>query len=144
MRRTKAESIVRLYSALEKLGFSSEETSQLIRIERQLSRWSERECGDSNDYASFAIERDEDGKPFEVRHIHPRHGMPSQTIRTPIRDTEASALRRLKLIMNNHTDAIAYHQGDPRGCALWIVSKADLGDLDINSCYTRGVAVYVD
>ena len=38
---------------------------------------------------------------------------------------------------------VAYHQTDPRGCAVYIVRKADIPDgADIGSRYTRGVTVW--
>jgi len=40
----------------------------LRRAELTLHRWAELECGDGNDCASWAIERDESGKPF--RHVY--------------------------------------------------------------------------
>src|SRR5438128_520308 len=45
---------------LSKLGFEASEISTLRRIARALHRWNELECGDGNNYASWAIERDED------------------------------------------------------------------------------------
>ncbi len=123
------------------MGFSYEEATQLRRIEMTLQRWAERECGDSNSYASTCIERDEKtGKPFLVCMPHDRP--PSKAIRTPIADKEAGALKRLAAIMARHPDFEAYHQGDPRGCMLYIVRKSDLQDgKDIDANYTRGLAV---
>lgn len=43
----------------------------LRRAELTLHRWSEMKCGDGNDYASWAIERDEKtNKPFWVTYPH--------------------------------------------------------------------------
>jgi hypothetical protein len=38
-----------------------------------------------------------------------------------------------------------YHQGDPRGCALYIIRKGDVpkGE-DVNAYYTNGLAVCID
>lgn len=73
-----------------------------------------------------------------------------------IADREAGALRRLKAIVaaRNHREertefmaanaqdhVFAYHQSDPRGCALYLVTRAQLGSDSIDSCYTRGLAV---
>jgi len=34
-------------------------------------------------------------------------------------------------------------QGDPRGCALYILRPDDIpAGADVASCYTRGIAVY--
>lgn len=36
----------------------------------------------------------------------------------------------------------AHHQGDPRGCALYLVPRKDLeGGKDISAYYNRGLAV---
>ena len=98
----------------------------LRRAELTLRRWAELECGDSNDYASWAIERDEQtGKPYRVTYPHNsdkvrRHATP---------DRENGALRRVAA-----TGLHFYHQTDPRGAALY-VSNEPLTD----SNYTNGV-----
>jgi len=128
----------RLISNLEARGFSFEEANQLRRIEMTLQRWSEKECGDSDNYKSWGIERDEETeKPFMVIHPHDSNN----TRRYAIADREKGALRRLAKIMEKHPEYVSYHQGDPRGCALYIVAKSDLNGHDINSVYTRGLAV---
>ena len=41
-------------------------------------------------------------------------------------------------------DAVAFHQGDPRGCALYIIPRADVGDGQdaAEYCYsTKGIAI---
>lgn len=122
-----------LISRLATRGFTFDEAQQLRRIEMALSRWATRECGDGSDWA---IERDDDiGKPYNVY-----HGAGSAR-RYPIADKEAGALKRLAKLMESHPDYLAYHQGDPRGCMLYIVAKSDIGDGDIRSLYTRGLAV---
>lgn len=36
-----------------------------------------------------------------------------------------------------------YHQGDPRGASLYVLRPLDIKDgADVDSCYTRGIAVY--
>lgn len=133
-----------LFHRLGEIGFSYEEASQLRRIEMTLQRWAEGECGDSNDYCSTCIERDEEtNKPYRVTMPH---DLPSsQATRTPIADREAGALKRLAAIMAKHPDFAAYHQGDCRGCMLYIVRKSDLiqdgQPLPIDQHYTRGLAV---
>jgi hypothetical protein len=127
-----------LVSRLEKLGLNIEEALTLRKIERTFHRWAELECGDGNNYKSWAIERDEEtGRPFMCTYPHD-----AKSYRTPIADREAGALRRLEKIMHQHPELEAYRQGDPRGCALYIVRKADIpaGEA-INAFYTRGVAV---
>jgi hypothetical protein len=130
-----------LFARLQAMGFTYDEAHDLRRIEMTLSRWSERKCGDGS---NWAIERDEKtGKPFNVYH---GEGKPR---RYPIADREAGALRRMRAIVDarNQRAALndfvaAYHQEDPRGCALYIVKLADVpanGKLD--QYYTRGLAV---
>lgn len=129
------------FNRMAALGFSYEETDALRRIEMTLSRWSEQECGDSNEYNSWAIERGEKtGKPYRV--VYPHSG-PSR--RTPIADREAGALRRAKAILASHPNLWMYQQGDPRGCSLYIGRNEDLRAGDrLESVYTRGVAVCVN
>ena len=61
-------------AALERAGISYADAVQLRRISMTLHRWHEMECGDGNDYGSWAIARgtktkegfthDDDGKPY--------------------------------------------------------------------------------
>lgn len=113
-----------LFAKLLEMGFTYEEAFQLRRIEMTLRRWSERECGDGSDWG---IERDETtGKPFNVYHGE------GKSRRYPIADREGGALKRLARITaaynarhgySDTNDAFihAYHQTDPRGCALYLV-----------------------
>lgn len=128
-----------LFRRLEALGFSYDEAAALRRIEMTLTRWHELECGNGNDYSSWAIERDDngDGKPFMVTHPHQ-----GKSYRTAIADRERGALKRLDKIMDAHQDFLAYVQGDCRGCALYILSKKDVRDgEDVSAVYTRGLTV---
>ena len=113
---------------------SYEQAHCLRRAELTLHRWSERECGDSNDYASFSVERDEaTNKPYLCTYRHDsdkvrRHAIP---------DLEAGALKRVKAI-SAELGVNFFHQTDPRGCALY-VSQEPIND----SNYSRGVACCV-
>jgi hypothetical protein len=116
-----------------RLSIPIEAASTLRRAELVLHRWSEQECGDGNDYASWAIERDETtGKPF--RATYPHRG---ESYRVAIADREAGALRRVRQVCEAH-GLHYYHQGDPRGCALY-VAREPLNDTN----YTSGTAVCV-
>jgi hypothetical protein len=139
---TKSMRIARFFESMERYGISYQDADNLRRIEMTLQRWSEQECGDGNEYGSWAIERDETTeKPFMIHH-HYRHGKGQDTVtRSPIADREKGALKRLAAIMANYPELIAYHQTDPRGCALYILRKSDVNGDDINSVYTRGLAV---
>lgn len=142
-----------LFQRLQNLGFTFEESQQLRRIEMTLSRWAEREAGDGT---NWAIERDEtSGRPFMVYHGE------GKARRYPIADREAGALRRLGLIVDarngrealKHMQAgghlgdktpgfvLPYHQTDCRGCMVYLVTRAQLGDDKIDSVYNRGLAV---
>lgn len=134
------------YRRMESLGFTCDEADKLRLIEKTLQRWAELECGNSNDHASWAIERDEaTERPFLVTHHYPRNGSPSYTSKRAIADRERGALRRLSAIMANHAELWSYHQCDPRGCALYVGRKSDIRDGErLDSVYTRGLAACID
>lgn len=133
----------RFYDSMSELGFTFNQAQTLRRIEMTLHRWAERECGTD----SGCIERDEKtGKPYWLNSISMR--------RFAIADRERGALKRLAALMaernaryrgvNGVTDDIltAYHQSDPRGCALYLVRAIDIpAGGSIDSYYNRGVAV---
>lgn len=137
-----------LFSRLQALGFTYDEAAALRRIEMTLQRWAEAACGDSN---GRCIERDETtGKPFMTYDT----GQGGKRGRYPVADREAGALRRLDKIVTERNarmtaaghgatqDVVAYHQGDCRGCMLYIVRKSDLADgAKLDQAYTRGLAV---
>jgi len=103
----------------------------LRRASMTLHRWAEQECGDSNDYASWCIVRDDDGKTY--RETYPHTG---KVRRERIADRESGALRTAKRICDAN-GLHFYHQTDPRGCALY-VSTEPLNDQNYPS---RGVAI---
>ena len=118
-----------------RLGF--DDANALRRAELTLHRWAEMECGMSNDYNAWMIERDlgderhgEAGRPFMT--IYPHGKVNSYSYRIP--DRERGALRRVAAICER-IGAHYYHQTDPRGCALY-VSNEPLP----NNNYTIGVA----
>jgi len=83
----------------------------LRRAEGTLHRWHEGECGGD----SWCIERDEDtGKTYRVY-----YGGRGDPVRTPIRDAEMAALRRVEAVCKAR-GLYWYQQGDPRGCALYV------------------------
>jgi|SRR6478736_7434221 len=118
-----------LFSRLQALGFTYEEAVSLRRIEMTLQRWGERECGDGS---NWGLERDETtGKPYNVWHGE------GKLRRYPVADREAGALRRLAAIVkarneregcsDTHPQFIhAYHQGDCRGCNLYLLTHEQL------------------
>lgn len=146
-RETKRERVARFYETLSQMGFTYGESETLRRAQMTLHRWDEQECGDGNDWASWAIERDETtGKPF--RCVYPHQG---RSTRTPIADREAGALRRVEAVIrarnirfNNEKPLAWYHQGDCRGCALYILRASDVpAGESMDAYYTRGFACCV-
>lgn len=129
----KQERIARLYNRLVNAGFSFDGAVTLRRIEMTLSRWAEHECNGN-------IQRDgenSDGKPRWYS-ISNQGNIYRGSV---IADRERGALKRLQAIMAGHPDFLAYHQGDPRGCALYVVPVKELRGQDIGGVYNRGIAV---
>ena len=128
-------------AALASLGFTYEEIYSLRRINSTLQRWAELECGDSNDFQSWAIERDEETeKPFMVIHPHTSN----TTRRYAVADREKGALKRWAAIMAKHPNLWHYHQTDPRGCAVHVgeYNERTPRGADLSACYTNGIAVW--
>ena len=129
--RNYPECVVRL----TRIGIADDDAFALRRIAMTLRRWSELECGSDNG----AIERDEvTGRPYWAPQLHW-----TGRARQPIPDRETGALKRLAHIMARYPSLKAYHQGDPRGAALYILRPGDVPDGEkAESWYSRGVAVY--
>lgn len=170
MTRKEAERQTRQLDILTGLGFTRDEAESLRRISMTLRRWFELECGDSNEYAAWAIERDDngDGPPYLVRHIYGHGRTADRTRRTRIADRETGARKRLAAIVatrnariTNDSSADAerhihatcaaklagiistYIQTDPRGAALYILRPGDVPEGgDPSAYYNRGVCVY--
>ncbi len=112
----------------EGYGISREDVEALRRIEMTLRRWAERECNGE-------VEVDDEGTAWRLHHTYTNH-------RGRTANLEAGALRRLSAIMARYPHLRAYHQGDPRGCALYVYRADDMGDLDPDAYYSsRGVAI---
>ena len=130
---------------LDRLGIAYEDACALRRIALTLHRWFELECGDGNDYGSWAIERDEaTDVPYMVHH-HYRHGQGQDTTtKRRIADKETGARKRLAVILAKYPALHAYIQTDPRGASLYILTDKQLAyyNQPIDSIYNNGVAVY--
>lgn len=116
------------FSTLARMGISDNDAAELVRASATLHTWAEHEC-------NGAIQRDDEtGIPYwhstyDGRRWH----------RTS--DREAGAIKRASAIAARY-GLTAYHQGDPRGCALYLVRPGDVpAGADIGSYYSRGVAV---
>lgn len=129
-------------NALGRVGILYDDAVALRRISMTLRRWHEAECGNSNDRASWAIERDEKtGKPVKVVWYHKR--LDPSPFRYPVADREKGAKIRLAKIMARYPVLSAYVQTDPRGCALYILRPNDVpAGQDADCCYSNGIAVY--
>lgn len=93
------------------------QVAALRRCAMTLHRWAELECGDSNNHASWAIERDAStGRPYMCRYPHNSNG----STRELIADRERGALKRARAIAEALGLSIE-HQTDPRGAALALV-----------------------
>lgn len=133
----KAERQQRMLNRLMELGFSYRQSDSLRRIEQTLHTWSVHECNGT-------IERDDEtGRPYWSREGQ-RIGATS--------DRERGALKRAQEIINSRNNHLRqeiqagqakpirmFHQGDPRGCSLYLYSVDDLNGLSIDFCYdSRG------
>jgi len=132
MTKRELEQRQRTYAALATIGISYEQAETLRRASMTLHRWSELECGDGHDYASWSIERDEQtGIPYLVTYPHT-----GKSYRRKVADRATGALKRITAILAP-LGLHFYHQTDPRGCALH-VSKEPLTDQNYSS---RGIAI---
>jgi len=130
-----------MLSRLERLGISTDDALAIRRIAMTLHRWHELECGDGNNYSSWAIERGDDDIPYFVCHLY-RHGQGQDIVtRRRIPDRETGARVRLTAIMDKY-NLKAYVNGDPRGAPVWVLRPGDIPPGEaIDSFYTRGIAV---
>ena len=134
MTKREAQRYVWLCEALRNHGVTQDEVDTLLRCSRALHTWAEHECNGD-------IERDETtGKTSRV--LIDRIGERCGHYRTP--DRETGALKRAAAIAEAHGLTI-YHQGDPRGCCLYLLRPGDVVEgSTADSCYSRGIAVCID
>lgn len=138
--------------ALQSAGINYEDACALRRISMTLHRWHELECGDSNAYSSWNIARgskrdgdfhyDDDGAPHLETHSNASNTR-TRYIRIP--DRERGALKRLAAIIARYPGFASYVQGDPRGCALYILAPDTLQRYQgqpVDTIYNHGIAVY--
>lgn len=115
MRESKKARELRFFAgARARFGLEDGDTLELLKCSRQLRRWHERECGDGDAYASYAVEEDEEtGAAWRV--VYPHKG---ETHRFRIRNMAAGARRRIAAVMARYPGIVWRIQGDPRGPAL--------------------------
>jgi hypothetical protein len=134
MTKREAQRYVWLCEALRNHGITQDETDTLLRCSRALHTWAEHEC-------NGVIQRNEEtGKP--IRYFVNHRGDAISQGQTP--DREAGALKRAAAIAEAHGLTI-YHQGDPRGCCLYLIRPGDVPEgKDVGSCYSDGIAICID
>ena len=124
-------SVIKERLANRGIVISTDDVNTLRRAEMALHRWAELECGDGDNYKSWAIVRDEvTDKPY--MYIYPHDG---NMRRYPTPDRERGALKRITEVCARN-GLHFYHQTDPRGCQLYI-SLEPITDND----YTHGAAI---
>lgn len=129
------------------------DAESLRRISMTLHRWHELECGtdggciERGQYIrvknafgrtiSRHFNSEENGPPYFANHNGER------TTYTKIPDREKGALARLAKVMVRYPSLSFYVQGDPRGCALYILRPGDVpvGE-SADAYYSRGLAVH--
>jgi hypothetical protein len=95
-------------------------------------------CGDC-----APIRKKATGKPMRRVQYRGRDGKWVDR-KTPCRDMEKANLRRLSRVMEGKS-VRAYVQGDPRGCALYILRPGDVPQGgDPNAYYSRGIPVCIN
>lgn len=113
------------------IRISEQQAETLRRAELTLQRWSEQECGDGNDFCSWAIERHEiTGEPYRCTYYHD-----GKTRKERIPDRERGALERVRKVCRD-LGLVFYHQTDPRGCALYVATPEMVGDGKLDCVYS--------
>ena len=145
MRTTKRQRTALFFEMMGRVGFNTTETETLLKAERALHRWAELECGTGDDRMTVSVERDDQtGKPFR-RVQYMGCGGKWQDRREPCRDMESAALRKIRAMFSGKTTLAFYVQGDPRGCALYVLRHGDVPEGEnVDAYYTRGIPVCVD
>lgn len=119
---------------LVRFGLAPADVAEIMSISRSLKRIAERQC---NGYASTDW-----GREAESRDERRERSLLNKACQIAARAE-----------CPNGTGAMVYHQGDPRGCALYLYNAAQLREynerdaqrppIEIDACYSSiGVAVY--
>ena len=138
---------------LQNVGFSIAEANKLFSIQKKLRRWGEALCNGEifiDEFTGSAC------RYFSRDYYGNRHDAKGRESFV-IPNVEKISLRQTQAIIdacNSRQDRhpingdylLAYHQTDPRGCALFIVPRNELMGsenriLPIDEYYTRGIAI---
>lgn len=106
--------------------FTAAEWAALKQCQRTLHLWAEKEC-------NGIIQYDDNGNNPR-RYWNDRYGSPTIAGRVVFDKSEA-AMEKARTIAGRHGLSV-YNQTDPRGCALYVYSAADLRGRDIHECYS--------
>lgn len=125
---------LRLAQSLAHFKLSPDDIAKLLRIEKKLRRWHELQCGVDAGHGE-EVGGEGSGKWEFVN----RHGN-----RSPIRDAGKQAGKVLNAFTAENPDLIFYVQTDPRGCALYLLGKQQIGFGETaETVYTRGVPIFL-
>lgn len=105
--------------------FTVAEWSALKCYQRILHNWAEKECNGE-------IQYDEDGRAR--RYWPDQYGSPTVPGNI-VPDKSEIAMEAARKIAAKHGLSV-YNQTDPRGCALYVFSAADLNGRSIDECYS--------
>jgi hypothetical protein len=128
----KTQRIANFYWRMNNLGITADDADVMRRIEMTLHRWAEHEC-------NGVIQRDDETqKPFHVVGYRSN----GDQRKYAVADREAGAIRRMNAIIAKYPALTWYHQGDPRGCQVYVMTKASVAGLDVGAYYSsKGIAV---
>ncbi len=117
------------FDTLARMGISYADICTLVRASATLHTWHEHEC-------NGAIQRDEvTDKPYWYN-THTGRMVCATS------DREKGAIKRVNETLARYPGLSAYVQGDPRGCALYIIRPGDVPEgCDVDGYYSRGIAV---
>lgn len=124
MNRNEISNLYRIASILE---IDFDDVCFFRRDSMTLRSWFERECGDSNDYASWAVERDPDTDiPYLVTYLYN-----GKERKTRIPDREKGARKRIAARCER-LGLKYYIQTDCRGLALYL-SREEINGQNYNA-----------
>lgn len=115
------------------LGVAAADFRKLCRLERLLHKWGEDVC-------NGVVSVGEGGEAY--RHFGATNYSASGDF--PINNDETFVLLKVKALLQKYPALWFYHQGDPRGCALYVGKREGCDVPSLESHYsTSGHAVYL-